>query len=44
MKSPLPQVLSLLGVIFFTLCVIVAGYLKGNMHIEAVYHSLTNFT
>ena len=23
---------------------IVAGYFKGNMHIEAVYHSLTNFT
>ena len=33
-----------LGVIVATLSVIVAGYFHGNMHIEAVYHSLTNFT
>ena len=33
-----------LGVILATLSVIVAGYFKGNMHIEAVWHSLHNFT
>ena len=34
----------LLGVIVATLSVIVAGYIHGNMHIEAVYKSLTQFT
>jgi len=43
-KSLLPGVLMFLGVIVATLSVIVAGYFKGNMHIEAVYKSLTNFT
>ena len=43
-KSLMPGVLMFLGVIVATLSVIVAGYFKGNMHIEAVYHSLTNFT
>ena len=36
-------ILMLLGVITATLSIIVAGYFHGNMHIEAVYHSLTNF-
>ena len=43
-KSLMPGVLMFLGVIVATLSVIVAGYFKGNMHIEAVYHSITNFT
>mgnify|MGYP001393709737 FL=1 len=43
-KSLMPGVLMFLGVIVATLSVIVAGYFKGNMHIEAVYKSLTNFT
>ena len=43
-KSLMPGVLMFLGVIVATLSVIIAGYFKGNMHIEAVYHSLTNFT
>ena len=38
-----PLVLSLLACIAFGLSIIIAGYFKGNMHIEAVYHSLTNF-
>jgi len=32
-----------LGVIAATLSVIVAGYFKGNMHIETVWHNLHNF-
>ena len=43
-SSYLIPTLMLLGVIAATLSIIVAGYFKGNMHIEAVYHSLTNFT
>ena len=43
-KSLMPGVLMFLGVILATLSVIVAGYFKGNMHIEAVWHSLHNFT
>ena len=43
-SSYITPVLMLLGVITATLSVIVAGYIHGNMHIEAVYHSLTNFT
>ena len=39
-----PLILSLLACIAFGLAIIIAGYIKGNMHIEAVYHSLTNFT
>ena len=39
-----PLVLSLLACILFGLSIIVAGYIHGNMHINAVYHSLTNFT
>ena len=38
-----PLVLSLLACIAFGLSIIIAGYFKGNMHIEAVYHSITNF-
>jgi len=43
-KDPIVPSLMFLGVIAATLSVIVAGYIHGNMHIEAVYHSLTNFT
>ena len=43
-KGSLTPVLMFLGVIVATLCVIVAGYFHGNMHIEAVYKSLTQFT
>ncbi|WLW36785.1 hypothetical protein [Synechococcus phage S-8S29] len=42
-KNPIVPILMLLGVIVATLSVIVAGYIHGNMHIEAVYHSLTAF-
>ena len=38
-----PLVLSLLACIVFALVIIALGYMKGNMHIEAVYKSLTNF-
>ena len=43
-KDPIVPSLMFLGVIAATLSVIVAGYIHGNMHIEAVYKSLTNFT
>jgi len=43
-SSYLIPILMLLGVIAATLSVIVAGYFHGNMHIEAVYKSLTQFT
>ena len=39
----IPLILSLLACIAFALIIIALGYIKGNMHIEAVYHSLTNF-
>ena len=39
-----PLVLSLAACFFFAIAIIVAGYIHGNMHINAVYHSLTNFT
>ena len=39
----IPLILSLLACIVFALLIIALGYIKGNMHIEAVYHSLTNF-
>ena len=44
LKDPTTPILMLLGVIVATLSVIVAGYIHGNMHIEAVYKSLTQFT
>ena len=44
LKDPMTPILMLLGVIVATLSVIVAGYIHGNMHIEAVYKSLTQFT
>jgi hypothetical protein len=43
-KNPIVPVLMLLGVIVATLSVIIAGYIHGNMHVEAVYKSITNFT
>ena len=42
LASPLPNILSLLAVILLTLVTIYAGYKHGNMHIEAVYKSLTS--
>lgn len=39
-----PLVLSLVACILFAIAIIIAGYIKGNMHIDVVYHSLTNFT
>ena len=39
-KDPIVPSLMFLGVITATLSVIVAGYFKGNMHIEAVWKSL----
>ena len=39
-----PLVLSFLACLVFALIIIALGYIKGNMHIEAVYYSLTNFT
>lgn len=44
MKPPIPNLIGLGVLLLLTLATIAAGYLKGNMHIEAVYHSLTNFT
>tara|TARA_Y100000004_G_scaffold37582_1_gene40301 strand:- start:696 stop:839 length:144 start_codon:yes stop_codon:yes gene_type:complete len=38
-----PLVLSLLACVLFAIGIIVAGYIHGNMHISAVYHSLTAF-
>ena len=37
-------ILMFLGVIFFTLCIIVAGHFHGHMDVTKVYHSITNFT
>jgi hypothetical protein len=42
-KDPIVPSLMFLGVIAATLSVIVAGYFKGNMHIETVWHNLHNF-
>ena len=42
--SYLPHVLMLGACFLFGIGIIIAGYFKGNMHIEAVYKSLTNFT
>jgi hypothetical protein len=44
LKQPVAQVLVFVGVILLTLSVIMAGYFHGNMSIQAVYKSLTNFT
>ncbi|AXN58514.1 hypothetical protein KNU05_gp040 [Synechococcus virus S-PRM1] len=43
LSSPLPNILMFLGVIVMTLSIITAGYFKGNMHIETVWHNLHNF-
>ena len=43
LKDPMVPILMFLGCILATLSVIVAGYFKGNMHIEAVWHNLHNF-
>jgi len=40
----IPLVLSLLACILFALIIIAAGYIHGNMHISAVYKSLSSFT
>jgi len=44
MFSKHPSVIALVTLFVLTLITIAAGYMHGNMHIEAVYHSLTNFT
>ena len=41
--KPITPILMFLGVIFFTLCVIIAGYFHGHMNISAVWHNLHNF-
>ena len=41
--KPITPILMFLGVIFFTLCVIIAGYFHGHMNIGAVWHNLHNF-
>jgi hypothetical protein len=38
-----PLVLSLVVCFLFAIGIIVAGYIHGNMHIDAVYHSITAF-
>ena len=38
-----PLSLSIIGAFLFAIAIIVAGYIHGNMHIDAVYHSLTAF-
>ena len=43
LKNPTIPILMFLGCILATLSVIVAGYFKGNMHIETVWHNLHNF-
>ena len=44
MTKPIPNVI-MLGVLFLlTIATIIAGYFHGHMNIQAVYHSLTNFT
>ncbi|AOV58292.1 hypothetical protein C290910_037 [Synechococcus phage S-CAM1] len=40
-ESPtVPLVLSLVACFLFVISIIIAGYIHGNMHIEAVYQSL----
>ena len=36
-------VLMFSGVIFATLCVIIMGYIHGNMNVGAVWHNIHNF-
>jgi hypothetical protein len=43
-NETVPLVLSLVACFAFAISIIVAGYIHGNMHIEAVYKSLTQFT
>jgi len=38
-----PLVLSLVVCFLFAIGIIVAGYIHGNMHIDAVYHSIIAF-
>ena len=43
LKDPMVPILMFLGCILATFSVIVAGYFKGNMHIETVWHNLNTF-
>lgn len=43
-NETIPLILSLVGCFLFAISIIVAGYIHGNMHIESVYKSLTQFT
>ena len=36
----LPLSLSIVGAFLFAIAIIIGGYIKGNMHIETVYHNL----
>ena len=40
----IPLGLSLVACFLFGIGIIIAGYIHGNMHISAVYKSLTSFT
>jgi len=44
LKNPIAPVLVLVGVIVFTLSIVVAGYFHGNMSIQEVWKSLHTFT
>lgn len=44
LNKPVAPVLVLVGVIVFTLSIIVAGYFHGNMNIQTVWKSLHTFT
>jgi hypothetical protein len=43
-NPPIPLTLSLVVCFLFAIAIIVGGYIKGNMHIEAVWKSLHQFT
>ncbi len=42
MKSPLPQILSLVTVFVLTLSIIIAGYFHGNMHLLTTLKNAAN--
>ena len=42
LKDPTVPILMLLGVIFATLCVIVAGYIHGDMHLITTLKNAAN--
>ena len=42
LKNPIVPVMMFLGVIFATLCVIIAGYFHGNMHLLTTLKNAIN--